>query len=106
MNDQLTDAADDLVTLTPEQIDKIDRLITRWQCAVNALRVLATRSYFSAEQAAMIRAEADELVVTDIEPLWAALRDGTLSTTVRATVEKFGEAKSSAHAQRPLSEPQ
>src|SRR5882724_3619999 len=77
MNDQLTQAADDLLALSPEQVDKIDRLIARWQCAVNALRVLATRPYFSAEQAAMIRAEADELAEKDIEPLWAALRDGT-----------------------------
>jgi len=89
MNDQLTDAADDLMTFTPEQVDQVERRIARWQCAVNALRVLATRPYFSAEQAAMIRAEADELVEKDIEPLWAALRDGAPTKILHGTVEEL-----------------
>jgi hypothetical protein len=54
-----------------------------------ALRVLPQRSYISVEQAALIRAE-DELLEKDIAPLRVALRDGTLTTCLRATVERLG----------------
>ena len=69
MDDQLNQSADELVTLSPDQKINLEHRIARFQCAVDALRVLATRSYFSAEQAVLIRAEADELLEKDIEPL-------------------------------------
>ena len=56
MDDQLNQAADDLVTLTPDQMIKLEHRIARFQCAADALCVLARRPYFSTEQAAMILA--------------------------------------------------
>jgi hypothetical protein len=90
MNDQLNEAPDDLATLTPDTVEQLENRIARFQCVVDALHVLARRPYFSPEQAAMIRAEADELV-EDIEPMRAALDDVPMSEILRATVEELGE---------------
>jgi hypothetical protein len=61
---------DQIVTLTPAEVGDLQRRIDRFEGAVDALRLLARRSYFPPEQTARISAEADELVQS-VEPLWA-----------------------------------
>ena len=92
MDDELNQAADDLVMLTPDQKVELEQQIARFQCAADALCVLARRPYLTAEQKALILAEADELVEEDIEPLRAALRDVPMSTVLQATVEELSKA--------------
>jgi hypothetical protein len=90
MDDELDQAADDLVTLTPDEVDHLEHRIARLQCAADALLVLARRPYFSVEQKSLILAETDELVEEDIEPLRAALRNGTLPVISEASGEELG----------------
>ena len=89
-DDQLNQAADELLTLTPDQKIKHEHQIARFQCAADALLVLARRPYLTSEQKTLILAEADELVEEDIEPLRAALRNGTLPVISEATVDELG----------------
>jgi hypothetical protein len=91
MDDPPTKASDDLVTLTPDAAEHLEHRIAGWQHVVHALRVIARRPYLSPEQAAMIEAEADELLEKDIEPLLATLRDVPMSEILQATVEELGK---------------
>jgi hypothetical protein len=96
MDDQPNQIPDDLVTLTPAEVGDLQRRIDRFEGAVDALRLLARRSYFPPEQAARISAEADELVQS-VEPLWAqraTLSQEALSTGLHATVDEIGNRKS------------
>ena len=89
MDDQLNQAVEELVTLSPDQKIKLEHRIARFQCAIHALRVCARRPYLSAEQATLIRGEADELA-DELAPLQAALHDGTLTAMLQATIEELG----------------
>jgi len=92
MDNELNQKPEEIVTLTLELCEKTKRTIGYLRGSVDALRALQKRSYISLDQAAQLRAEATELEKEDIEPLRAALRDGALSTTLRATVERLGRA--------------
>ena len=91
MDDQLNQAADDLLKLTPDEVDRLERRVACLQCAVEALRVLAGRSYFTDEQAGLIRAEAEQLS-EDTERLRATLYEVPLSTILQATIEELDRA--------------
>jgi hypothetical protein len=91
MDDQLNQAADELVTLTPDEKIKLAPRIARLEGAVDALLVLAPRPYFSSTQVALILAEADELDDKDLAPLQAALRDAPMSEILQATVDELGD---------------
>jgi hypothetical protein len=91
MGDELNQNAGELLTLTtPDHEIKLKHHVARLQRAANALRVIATRQYFSVERATMILAEVDELA-EDITLLCAALHDEPLSTILPATVEEIGD---------------
>ena len=92
MDDELNEKADERVTLPPNMVEKVRCAIVYLSGSAHVLRALSRRSYISIEQAAQIRAEAAELEKEDIEPLRAALRDGALSTTQRARIERLGRA--------------
>ena len=91
MDDSLAQIADGLATLTSDAIDRLEARVDCLECAVDALRFIAKRPYLSTEQALLIRAEADELLEKDIEPLRAALRDPPMSKILKATVEELDE---------------
>jgi hypothetical protein len=91
VDDNPIQAADDLVTLRPDVVERLRHRIARLECAVDALLLLARRPYFSPAQKTLIFQEADELDEKDIEPLRAALRDEPLSEILQATVDELGE---------------
>jgi hypothetical protein len=92
MDDELNQKADEIVTLTPDVVEQLKRSVAYLNGATYALRLLARRSYISADQAPLILAEIDELCEMDIAPLRTALRDGTLCPTLWATIERLGRA--------------
>jgi hypothetical protein len=92
MDDESNQTADELLTLAPDVVEQLKRSVAYLNGAKYALRLLARRSYISADQAPLILAEIDELCEMDIAPLRTALRDGILSPTLRATVERLGRA--------------
>jgi hypothetical protein len=69
MDDQQDRTADELMALAPDQEIELKRFAAYLKGAVDALRVLACRSYISPEQAALISTEAGELDEKDIAPL-------------------------------------
>src|SRR5690349_14427026 len=89
MDNEPVQNANEPLSLTSEQRVKLNQRIIRCEDVVHALHILARRSYFSTEQAALIHGEANELVENDIKPIRAALRDGTISANLLATIGEF-----------------
>src|SRR5260221_14347995 len=95
-------SSENSVPMTPTQIEQLERFIARWEGAVHAMRILARRPYISPAQAALIRAEAEELLAKYIQPLRLAVRGEALAE-ISARVEELGDRFTNLGRQRPSS---
>ena len=77
------------MTLASDEVEQLERRIAYLEGAVGAAYVIARRSYISAEHAALIRAEVDELYAQGIEPLRAQRE--ALSAMLPADIEELGD---------------